>query len=327
MHNKDFIKNEYLKQVDNYDVLGTTLKMNLEALLKEEDIGFLSVTYRVKEIDSLLEKVERKTYSDVFKEIEDFCGVRIICYYTTDLKKIDDLIEKNFNVESTTYKENELGDDKFGYLSNHYIIKLKEEWCSTPTNACCKDLKAEIQVRTILMHAWADISHKLNYKTEHDSPQKLRRKLNQLSALFEIADGHFVELWEMKEKYIEEKMKQIHSPKIEVEEENIDSLQAILDFYFPKRSKSKIDSLFKEIKDYNLKFLDLIEGIEKITIETLNKIEEEESEIYDVSLNWAQVGAMRTVMMLISKDYFQNAIDTPVESVMQKWYKELKMAR
>jgi hypothetical protein len=57
-------------------------------------------------------------------------------------------------------------------------------------------LKAEIQIRTVLQHAWAAISHKLQYKREDDVPAPLRRKLFRLSALFELADDEFISLRE-----------------------------------------------------------------------------------------------------------------------------------
>lgn len=55
----------------------------------------------------------------------------------------------------------------------------------------CDGLKVEEQLRTILMHVLAAISHKLLYKRENDAPNVLKRKLNRLSALIELADEQF----------------------------------------------------------------------------------------------------------------------------------------
>jgi hypothetical protein len=54
--------------------------------------------------------------------------------------------------------------------------------------------KAEIQVRTVLQHAWAAIDHKLRYKREREVPRELRRGLFRLSALLEVADKEFSRL-------------------------------------------------------------------------------------------------------------------------------------
>jgi hypothetical protein len=51
-----------------------------------------------------------------------------------------------------------------------------------------KGMRAEIQVRTALQHAWAAVSHKLDYKSADEVPPTLRRKLFRLSAMFELAD-------------------------------------------------------------------------------------------------------------------------------------------
>jgi putative GTP pyrophosphokinase len=54
-----------------------------------------------------------------------------------------------------------------------------------------KDLFAEIQVRTVVQHAWATVSHSLQYKREADVPIPLRRRLARVSALLELADMEF----------------------------------------------------------------------------------------------------------------------------------------
>jgi putative GTP pyrophosphokinase len=56
------------------------------------------------------------------------------------------------------------------------------------------DIRAEIQVRTALQHAWSAVHHKLEYKSSTEAPPELRRRLFRLSALFELADEQFSEL-------------------------------------------------------------------------------------------------------------------------------------
>jgi trimethylamine:corrinoid methyltransferase-like protein len=55
-------------------------------------------------------------------------------------------------------------------------------------------MHAEVHVRTVLQHAWAAISHSLQYKKEDDVPAALRRRLNRLAALLELADQEFTTL-------------------------------------------------------------------------------------------------------------------------------------
>lgn len=88
-------------------------------------------------------------------------------------------------------KVDNLEPDKFGYRSHHFVVTLRHEWLNVPNYRGLEGIKAEIQVRTILMHAWADISHKLSYKKKEHIPELFQRNLFQLSALFEIADDRF----------------------------------------------------------------------------------------------------------------------------------------
>ncbi|MPZ45409.1 MAG: hypothetical protein GEV05_18860 [Betaproteobacteria bacterium] len=104
------------------------------------------------------------------------------------------LIESEFLVDSQQSVEHASQASEFGYRSAHYIIRLSEKRSLLREWENFTDLKAEIQVRTVLQHAWAAISHKLQYKREGDVPASLRRKLFRLSALFELADDEFVSL-------------------------------------------------------------------------------------------------------------------------------------
>jgi putative GTP pyrophosphokinase len=162
--NKETTRNEYLSLLPKYDRLGMNMEQALKSILKEHGIDVLSVAYRIKDFDSFWGKIERKGYEKPFQQIEDICGLRIICPYTSDLDSIAEIIKSEFDVSESVDKADLLEPDKFGYRSHHYIIRLKKSWLEAPNYRGLANLKAEIQARTILMHAWADIQHKLVYK-------------------------------------------------------------------------------------------------------------------------------------------------------------------
>jgi putative GTP pyrophosphokinase len=192
--NLNEVSEEYSKVRNKYDTLGTNLAQALELFLKENDLKVLSVTYRVKDKESFVEKIDRKNYEKPFDDIEDICGIRIICYYQSDVDKIAEIISKEFEVLENQDKEELLEADQFGYRSTHFIVKIKKEWLKAPNYRGLEDLKAEIQIRTVLMHAWAEIEHKLAYKKKSHIPDKFRRKLSRISAKLEEADEQFEEL-------------------------------------------------------------------------------------------------------------------------------------
>ncbi|HDT5890198.1 TPA: RelA/SpoT domain-containing protein, partial [Aeromonas dhakensis] len=131
-----------------YERLANNVKQALIQFLDEKKISSFDVENRVKDEQSFIDKVERKSYSDPFEQVEDIAGVRVICYYNEDLSSIDEIIKEQFIVLSYSNKSNELSDNQFGYASNHYVIRLKEEWLQAPNYRGLEELKVEIQVRT-----------------------------------------------------------------------------------------------------------------------------------------------------------------------------------
>jgi hypothetical protein len=81
--------------------------------------------------------------------------------------------------------------DRFGYRSDHYVIGLSEPRSALVEWAGYTDLDAEIQVRTVMQHAWASVDHKIRYKRRDDLPSGLQRRLSRLSAILETADEQF----------------------------------------------------------------------------------------------------------------------------------------
>ncbi|HEX7887860.1 MAG TPA: hypothetical protein VF522_00755 [Ramlibacter sp.] len=173
----------------------TFLKLQtlLTELLVARGIAVHLIEGRTKEVASFREKITRasKAYVNPLVELTDLTGIRIIAYYQDDALAIGSLIEEEFVVRGLSGASDGELPGEFGYRSAHYIVQLSDTRASLIEWGGLGGLKAEIQVRTVLQHAWAAISHKLQYKREEDVPRTLRRKLSRLSALFEIADDEF----------------------------------------------------------------------------------------------------------------------------------------
>ncbi len=119
------------------------------------------------------------------EDIQDIFGLRIICYYLSDIDNIIKKLSDSFIIQTRKKRQD---DSQFGYRSEHLIVKLnKEKWNGIITEI--ENLNFEIQIRTVVMHAWASISHQLFYKKEEKS-NKLR-ELARLSAILEMADIEF----------------------------------------------------------------------------------------------------------------------------------------
>lgn len=193
----DHVK-DYLAKYPLYDSLSERLKGLLKDIAKGANIDLHAIEARAKTPESFASKIARpgKNYTDPLSEITDLCGIRAILYYQEDVNQLALAIGKHFNVsaEDSVDKITELDQDQFGYISLHLICKINSLRASLPEWAAYKNLKFEIQVRTVLQHAWASISHQLHYKSNPESKDEFTRQFSRIAGLLELSDEQFSEL-------------------------------------------------------------------------------------------------------------------------------------
>jgi putative GTP pyrophosphokinase len=203
-----------------YEALVGRLETLFEDLLARRDIDIAQMEGRAKSVESFIDKIKRKgTYRDPLKQVTDLAGLRVITYTLQDIEKVGELIGAEFTVdeERSVVKPEVPDPDRFGYVATHYIAQIcpprseLEEW------AAFGERLFEIQVRTVLQHAWAAIDHKLNYKSRTEVPRDLQRQLFRVSALLEVADEHFDEVERQSQSLSEEY-------GVEIQRGNLDSL-------------------------------------------------------------------------------------------------------
>lgn len=187
-----------------YESMTMRLRALIVDLLENAHIEVIQVEARTKETASFTEKINRKgqKYSEPLVEITDIVGLRIITYYVEDVARVGSLIEAEFQVDRANSgdKSETLDPDRFGYTSVHYVVTLSSDRQGLGEWKPYINIKAEIQVRTALQHAWAAVNHKLDYKSPTEVPRGLQRRLFRLSALFELADEQFSELRDARER-------------------------------------------------------------------------------------------------------------------------------
>ncbi len=185
-----------------YERLIDEVTFTLNQFLPDKSVSPVSIHGRVKAIDSLKEKIGRVNYIDSISDVPDLAGVRVVCLYSQDLEEVIGIIESNFNILEKHDKQEVLGVDKMGYQGWHIIISIKEENTGIRYNSI-KDLKCEIQLRTVLQDSWAIISHHLVYKSDDSVPLKIRRDINNTASLLEIAQNVFDNVKIKRERYLE----------------------------------------------------------------------------------------------------------------------------
>ncbi len=203
-HDINGLSSEYEERLKKMEFLADEVKFSLSQAISAKRIMIHSLMHRIKEFDSFLDKIRRKSVQVPFKDISDLVGVRVICLFLQDIDLIGEIIQNEFDVFEIDSKIDEADEDVFGYMSSHYKARLKksdiksgfEEITSYPF---------EIQVRTIAQDAWASISHYLDYKEERFLPAHLRRDFHALSGLFYVADTHFEMLRREQSKFFVER--------------------------------------------------------------------------------------------------------------------------
>ena len=229
------LEREYANRHRTYERLAEEVTHILENGLSIRNIKFQSVLKRIKEPSSFIGKVERRQTDKPFEDITDIVGLRIVCLLRSDLLHIANLIRDSFNVVTEDDKLETQPVASFGYLSIHFIAKLKDEFRG-PRYDGLHVQAFEIQVRTMAMDAWASVSHHLDYKTDVDVPTALRKDFQALSALFYLADTHFEMFYDARQKSRNATMELFEEPDRAGEEElNYDTLAALLRGRYPGR--------------------------------------------------------------------------------------------
>lgn len=174
------------------------LKTLVEDLLRDAGIEYAQIEARTKTVESFVSKIQRKgeRYSDPIADVTDLTGLRVIAYYREDVPVICELLTKEFGIDEANSRDasEHLSDDRFGYLSVHYVAEVSQSRSVLSEWKRFEGLRAEFQVRSVMQHAWSALDHRLRYKTADDVPRELRRQLFALSALLELADKEFSDL-------------------------------------------------------------------------------------------------------------------------------------
>jgi putative GTP pyrophosphokinase len=174
------------------------------ALIKQLNIdGVTKIEGRVKDKEECIKKFHRKYQNKLEADeqpyeikdfISDLIGIRIVCLYEDQIAVLSDVLQQHFKILDVTDKISsvENTEDTFRYKGLHMDLVLNDEMASRPKYQPYADRPFEVQIRSLIQDAWSVLDHKIKYKKS--IPQDLKRRINILSALFEMADREFKEI-------------------------------------------------------------------------------------------------------------------------------------
>lgn len=165
----------YEQAVDELTVKFNGMKRDFLMLHKQSPIE--SVTGRVKTVASIIEKTNKRRIplNEALNQLEDIAGVRIICRFVQDIDRVVQLIRKRAKYDMKILQEEDyiINVKDSGYRSYHLTIEYPVLQFSE-----VKNVKCEIQIRTMAMDFWATIEHSMRYKFNGKMPDDIKERLH-----------------------------------------------------------------------------------------------------------------------------------------------------
>lgn len=194
------IKKEFEILKPDLEAWGNFVDQTIKDIIRHYKYGEIQMypKHRLKDEQSFINKAlyRGKGYDNPMIQIEDKVGTRVVVLVTDIVDRVSRDLKNctlwHIKESKTKHEIFEEMPDKFGYQSFHYIV--------TPLDNCCnfasgysklEQLTCEIQVRTLLQHAYAEISHDNVYKGPYKNDPVILRQLAKSMALMEAADDYF----------------------------------------------------------------------------------------------------------------------------------------
>lgn len=168
----------------------------IEDLLNDAGVIFDRVSCRIKGWASFRAKAKKR--QDAWNTIHDLIGVRITVFHSTEIPQAIDILGESFDVVRSVDKAAETRvAGGFGYGSHHLVLKVTS---AIEELAAYEGQCFEVQIRTVLQHAWAEFEHDIRYKRGPNPPSPQVDRLFTLAAgLIELADQQFDEIAALKD--------------------------------------------------------------------------------------------------------------------------------
>jgi ppGpp synthetase/RelA/SpoT-type nucleotidyltranferase len=216
------LQQSYTDYYPDYEAYLSKISRKIRNLVNRSRIN-ATIQHRVKSFDSYFDKILRNKTSNRDKiSINDMMGVRIVCPFLEHLDSVERIISRNFKVLEVERKGLKHSFREFGYDSIHMLIDASDQ-SFRGTIPHCRTV-CEIQLRSILQEAWAEVEHELIYKANvslFNDPVK--RKLASLNAILTLSDVIFQEIRDYQKQIQQEglKLRETLHEKVQTDEISI----------------------------------------------------------------------------------------------------------
>ena len=269
-HSQELLE-QYRSLLPVYSEMAEIIPEKLKGFFDDAGLIVAAVEHRVKTEGSLTGKLQLKggKYSSIY-DITDIIGIRVITFYIDDVDKVASVLERLFEIdwENSVDKRKAHETDSFGYLSLHYICRIPEKSYSDPEHPEINKIRFEVQMRTVLQHAWANMNHDTGYKSGVEIPKVYLRNLSRLAGMLELVDDEFSRIRRELADYRRKVQQLVASGNLSEVELNGDSFRSYLTIKPFDRLNRRIASINQaEIQDVDLSnFLPLFQAMRFTTL-------------------------------------------------------------
>lgn len=153
-----------------------------------------TVKSRIKGADSIAKKLEKKNlpvnFETMINNLNDVAGVRVICPYISDIYTVRDMLLKQPDLKLVQENDYIREPKESGYRSLHIVVETPVYLSNT-----VKNVRVEIQLRTIAMNFWASLEHQLKYKNRSKVPESVKRELFRVAETIAMTDREMEDIY------------------------------------------------------------------------------------------------------------------------------------
>ena len=218
------------------------------ARLGDDGLNYHDIQHRVKGHSSLNTKLSRllpdgaPKYPGGMQDIDDIIGLRVILFLESDISSAIGALAGAFDQLGHVDKASEQRSrGEFGYSGQHLVLAVPAR---RPPPGCdaFAGQRFEVQLRTILQHAWAEFEHDIRYKNGGEVPPEVNRAFTLASGLIELADREFDTINEVvtAQKALDEResVQAVTEPSLEL---TAAAVRAILEHELPQNPRSRAE--------------------------------------------------------------------------------------
>lgn len=179
----EMILQEYKERLPQFKEAERRHVESIRDYLSKAGIRIAGLESRIKTESSLIGKLLLKgTKYKSLADVTDIVGFRVVTFYPDDVDKVASVIDRYYEIDwDNSVDKRKLHDiDSFGYLSLHYVCRMPD-----------MPYRMEIQMRTLMQHAWANMYHDIGYKSGVEIPKEYIRNMNRLAGMLELVDAEF----------------------------------------------------------------------------------------------------------------------------------------